>query len=259
MKVLETPQAFREWRGQQASPFGSASTRRIGFVPTMGALHAGHASLLKRARAESDVVVLSIFVNPAQFNDPNDFQKYPKTWEQDLEIARREGVDAVFAPRAPDMYPDGYKYKVTENDFSTVLCGASRPGHFDGVLSVVMKLFQIVQPTKAYFGEKDYQQLSLIRGMVDAFFLPLEIIPVATMRETDGLAMSSRNTRLTIEQRAQAPRLYQIITTARSSEDARQQLQAEGFKVDYVVDRENRRFVAAFLGEVRLIDNVELR
>lgn len=259
MKILETPQAFREWREEQAKLVGFVASRRVGFVPTMGALHEGHASLLKRARAESDVVVLSIFVNPAQFNDPNDFQKYPKTWEQDLEIARREGVDAVFAPRAPDMYPDGYKYKVTENEVSTVLCGASRPGHFDGVLSVVMKLFQIVQPTKAYFGEKDYQQLSLIRGMVDAFFLPLEIVPVETMREADGLAMSSRNRRLTPEQRAQAPRIYQIIVKASSSDEARRQLEAEGFKVDYVLDRENRRFVAVFMGEVRLIDNVELQ
>jgi pantoate--beta-alanine ligase len=251
MKILETPHDFRAWRQ-------SLGGRSVGFVPTMGALHAGHESLLKRARGENDVVVLSIFVNPTQFNDPGDFSKYPKTWEADTAMARAAGVDAIFAPNREVMYPDDYKYKVTEGDFSARLCGASRPGHFDGVLTVVMKIFQIVAPQRAYFGEKDFQQLTLIQGMVDAFFLPLQIIPVSTMREKDGLAMSSRNVRLTPEQRALAPMIYQIIRSARESAEAARLLNEAGFRVDYVTDIDRRRYVAAFLGEVRLIDNVEL-
>jgi pantoate--beta-alanine ligase len=252
MQIFETPQAFQAWRK-------SVTTKTLGFVPTMGALHEGHATLLRQARANNELVVLSIFVNPAQFNDPNDFQKYPKTWESDLEIAELEGVDAIFAPRAPDMYPDGYTYKITETDFSKLLCGASRPGHFDGVLTVVMKLFQVVQPTRAYFGEKDFQQLSLIRGMVNAFFMPLEIVPVATIREKDGLALSSRNTRLSKEQREQAPQIYKALIQSASADEARAQLEKNGFKVDYIVDRDGRRFAAVFMEDVRLIDNVELK
>lgn len=224
----------------------------------MGALHEGHASLLRAASNETDLVVLSIYVNPTQFNDPKDFEKYPITWEQDLAIAEKEKVSAVFAPTYPQMYPDGYRYKVSENEFSNDLCGAHRPGHFDGVLSVVMKLFNIVQPTKAYFGEKDFQQLQLIKGMVESFFLALEIKAVPTMRESDGLAMSSRNVRLSSEERQKAPQIYKIISSAKSAENASVELANLGFKVDYVKDIDGRRFVAAFLGAVRLIDNVKI-
>jgi pantoate--beta-alanine ligase len=252
MQIYETPQAFQAWRKMMTA-------KTIGFVPTMGALHEGHANLLRQSRANNELVVLSIFVNPAQFDDPNDFQKYPKTWASDLEIAQIEGVDAIFAPRAPDMYPDGYTYKITEIDFSKLLCGASRPGHFDGVLTVVMKLFQIVQPTRAYFGEKDFQQLSLIRGMVNAFFMPVEIVPVATIREKDGLALSSRNARLSKLQREQAPQIYQALTQSWSADEARAKLEKNGFKVDYIVDQNGRRFAAVYMENVRLIDNVELK
>lgn len=252
MKILESPSEMRKWRNE------TGAAKSVGFVPTMGALHDGHASLLRRARSENDLVVLSIFVNPTQFNDPSDFSKYPKTWDADLKIAGLCGVDAIFAPNRDVMYPDDYRYQISENEFSKLLCGASRAGHFDGVLTVVMKLFQIVAPSKAYFGEKDFQQLQLIKGMVDAFFLPLEIVPVATLREKDGLAMSSRNQRLSPEERERAPRLHDILVKSKDSESASRALAEAGFRVDYVTDIGPRRFAAAFLGEVRLIDNVEL-
>lgn len=235
-----------------------AKNGTVGFVPTMGALHSGHEELLKRARIENDFVILSIFVNPTQFNDPNDFAKYPKTWEQDCAMAQRNGVDAIFLPRYAEMYPDNYRYKVSENDYSRILDGAHRPGHFDGVLSVVMKLFNLTVPHRAYFGEKDFQQMTLIKGMVESFFMNLEIVPVPTVREHDGLAMSSRNTRLSAQERNQAPLIYKAISESKSAKEATEILTAQGFKVDYVTDIENRRYVAAFLGEVRLIDNVEI-
>ena len=252
MKTLQTPHEFQHWR----KTIGKES---VGFVPTMGALHLGHQALLQKSKAENDLSVLSIFVNPTQFNDPNDFSKYPKTWEADLAIAQNSGVDVLFAPNRDEMYPDQYKFKVIETDFSKQLCGQNRPGHFDGVLSVVMKLFCLVQPQKAYFGEKDFQQLKLIQDMASAFFLPLEVIGVPTVREADGLAMSSRNTRLTHEQRERAPQIYRIISRAADAASAQIELSKQGFKVDYVSDLFNRRFAAAHLGEVRLIDNVELK
>lgn len=249
-RVIESVQEMRDLRATLGA--------EVAFVPTMGALHQGHEQLLKQARTENKVVVLSIFVNRTQFNDPKDFEKYPSTWDADLKMAQKNGVDYIFYPKYEDMYPDNYRYKVTENDFSKLLCGKDRPGHFDGVLSVVMKLFNIVSPRKAYFGEKDFQQLTLIKDMVKSFFMNIEIVPVPTVRETDGLAMSSRNVRLTPEERAKAPRVYAIITQSSSSLAAQEKLQAEGFLVDYVMDREGRRFVAVRLGDVRLIDNVQI-
>lgn len=248
--VLRSPAEFKQWR---KSIQGS-----VGFVPTMGALHSGHEELLNQARKSNDFVVLSIFVNPTQFNDPTDLEKYPQTWEQDLQMAERNGVAAIFYPRYPEMYPDNYRYKVSESEYSRLLDGAHRPGHFDGVLSVVMKLFNIVSPDRAYFGEKDYQQLSLIKGMVESFFMDLEIVPVPTVREEDGLAKSSRNLRLTAEERLKAPAIYQALTKSKTAEEAAASLTAKGFLVDYVTDVGSRRFVAARLGEVRLIDNVEI-
>jgi pantoate--beta-alanine ligase len=249
MKVIESIAAWRSARKE--FPPGS-----VGFVPTMGALHEGHAALLRRAADDCEISVLSIFVNPTQFNDPQDLAKYPRTLDQDLEVARREGVDFMFLPDAPSMYHDGYRYQVTENTLSRELCGVHRPGHFDGVLSVVLKLFQLVKPDRAYFGEKDYQQLELVRGMAGAFFLDLEIVAVATVREADGLAMSSRNARLTPAQRAQAPVFPEILRSSPDAAEAAQRLEAFGFDVDYVEDRPSRRFGAVKLGDVRLIDNV---
>ncbi len=249
--VIHSPNEMLEYRK-------TLSNNTIGFVPTMGALHQGHAQLIKKSNLENDITIVSIFINPTQFNDKNDFLKYPKTWDQDLTMAKECGAQLIFAPNYSEMYPDDYKYKIIETDFSKQLCGAHREGHFDGVLSVVMKLFNLVHPQKAYFGEKDFQQMTLLQGMVKAFFMPLQIVPVPTLRESDGLAMSSRNVRLSLEQRKIAPLLYKILQTANTPEEATLQLTKAGFKVDYVEDWNNRRIAAAFLGDVRLIDNINL-
>lgn len=257
MKIFETISSFTEWR----KSIDQKST--IGFVPTMGALHAGHESLLTRARKENDQVVLSIFVNPSQFNQISDFENYPKTWEKDLDRAKRAGVDAVFAPKdSQSMYPDQYHYKLTEAPFSQSLCGEFRLGHFDGMLTIVMKLFQITRPASAYFGEKDYQQLSLVRGMIEAFFLGINLVACPTLREKSGLALSSRNARLNEHELRLAPELYHTLTQIKDLERARENLIQKGFRVEYLVDQPSlqgtRRFVAAWLSDVRLIDNVEL-
>lgn len=252
MNILRTPQEMKAWRSSQQNV-------RIGFVPTMGALHEGHATLMRRSKLENDLSVLSIFVNPTQFNNPEDLKNYPKTWDRDLAWAQNCGVDLIFAPQAEDLYVDHYHFKVTENEDSKKLCGSHRPGHFDGVLTVVMKLFHLVQPQRAYFGEKDFQQLRLIQQMIKAFFMNIDLVPVETVRELDGLAMSSRNVRLSDEERILAPSLYKSISEKNlSSPQVHQLLEEKGFKVDYVEDLWNRRFVAAHLGRVRLIDNVEL-
>jgi len=230
----------------------------IGFVPTMGALHEGHASLFRHSSEQNDVTVASIFVNPTQFNNPEDFQHYPSTLEQDLQCLQANGVDLLFFPQEKMLYPEGYKFRITETDFSKKLCGAHREGHFDGVLTVVLKLLNLVSPHKVYFGEKDYQQLQLIQDMAKDFFLPLQIVPCPTVREADGLAMSSRNLRLNPQEREKAPYFYKAIKNSRSTQEAKSLLQKEGFKVDYVEDLNGRRFGAVHLGAVRLIDNVEL-
>lgn len=248
--VFRTPEELKTWRLEKHAT--------VGFVPTMGALHSGHESLLQKARAENDIVVLSIFVNPTQFNDKNDFEKYPNTWESDVAIAERHRVDAIFHPGSETMYPEGYRYRVTENELSQMLCGKSRPGHFDGVLTVVMKLLNIVQPTRAYFGEKDYQQLSLVQGMVSSFFLPYQIIAVPTVRESTGLALSSRNLRLNPQDHLKAAEIYRALTESGDATQAQRRLLENGFDVDYVEDFQGRRYAAARVGEVRLIDNVEI-
>ncbi len=251
MLILKTPQELQSWR----KIVGSNS---IGFVPTMGALHDGHKNLLEKSVSENEITVLSIFVNPTQFNDKTDFEKYPNTLAADIALAESVGVQILFAPQFSEMYPDDYKYKISENDFSLLLCGANRPGHFDGVLSVVMKLFNLVQPNRAYFGEKDFQQLTLIQGMVKAFFLPLEIVPVSTVREKDGLAMSSRNVRLTSEERSAAPVIFETLKSATTSSEAVEKLSQQGWQVDYVQDINHRRYAAVKVGSVRLIDNVQI-
>jgi pantoate--beta-alanine ligase len=247
--ILRTVAACREWRA-------AARRRHVGFVPTMGALHAGHATLFRRAKAENDLVLASVFVNPTQFNDPRDFQLYPRTLEADNALMDATGVDAVLVPSVDEMYPNGTRYTVQESELSLGLCGAHRPGHFTGMLTVVLKLLQIAQADRAYFGEKDYQQLELIRGLARAFFLRTEIVAVPTVREPDGLALSSRNVRLSPAERALAPRFHAVLTTAPTPEAARRQLESEGFRVDYVEDRDARRLGAVHLGQTRLIDNV---
>lgn len=244
-----------DWQAARAAPDFAHS--KVGFVPTMGALHAGHRALLERARAENDRVVLSIFVNPTQFNDPADLTRYPRTLEADLALS--EGlVDYVLAPPAADIYPDNYHYRVTENDLSLRWEGAHRPGHFDGVLTVVLKLLNLVQAHRAYFGEKDWQQLQLVRGMAQALFLPTEIVACRTERAADGLALSSRNARLSPAGRAQAAAFPKILRESPTANAAVPLLQAAGFGVDYVADNDNIRLGAVRLEGIRLIDNVRL-
>lgn len=253
MKVLRSTRELKDWRDS------IAAESSVGFVPTMGALHVGHTSLLDRARLENDYVVLSIFVNPTQFNQASDFEKYPKTMESDLSIAEKARVDAVFSPADPsEMYPNGYRFEVREKDFSKKLCGEYRPGHFEGVLTVVMKLLNLVRAKSAYFGEKDYQQLSLIRDMAEDFFIQTEIIGCPTIRESSGLALSSRNMRLSSAGQLKAASIYRVLTGTKKLEEAKKELIAEGFEVEYLEEFRGRRFIAAWIEGVRLIDNVPI-
>lgn len=245
-----------EWRATRANPDWVG--RQIGFVPTMGALHAGHEALLARARRENERVVLSVFVNPTQFNDPDDLAKYPRTLDSDVALAHPH-VDVVLAPPAEALYPDRYRYRITESELSRRWEGAHRPGHFDGVLTVVLKLLNLVQPTRAYFGEKDWQQLQLVRGMVDAFLLPVQIVPCATVRDADGLALSSRNRRLSPEARSRAAGFPRVLRSARDPAAAAAELRREDFEVDYVEDTDGVRLGAVRIEGVRLIDNVRLQ
>lgn len=251
---MKTVQTVAEWR--QLSAAFRADGKSIGVVPTMGALHTGHVSLLEAARHDCDVVVATLFVNPTQFDEAADFENYPRTDVADREKMAAAGMDVLFMPSVVEMYPAGADYTVQEDALSRELCGAHRPGHFTGVLTVVMKLLQIIEADRAYFGEKDYQQLQLVRGMTKAFFLQTEIVPCPTVREPDGLAMSSRNARLSPEERALAPQFHAILKSAPDAATAEQQLRAAGFKVDYVEDKTDRRFGAVRLGSTRLIDNV---
>ncbi|MBL9214173.1 MAG: pantoate--beta-alanine ligase [Opitutaceae bacterium] len=252
MKVCDS---LAEWREKRASDRFTGQT--VGFVPTMGALHDGHRTLLQRAREENARVILSIFVNPTQFDDPNDLVRYPRSLESDLAVAAGL-ADYVLVPTAKEIYPDSYHYRVSEYELSRRLEGAHRPGHFDGVLTVVLKLLHLVQPRRAYFGEKDWQQLQLVRGMVEALFLPVEIVPCRTVREADGLALSSRNRRLSPAARAVAPQFAKILRASGSAAAAVPALQAAGFEVDYVEDRAGVRLGAVRIEGVRLIDNVRL-
>jgi pantoate--beta-alanine ligase len=254
--VAEVVRSLADWQTLRNSSAYAGQT--VGFVPTMGALHQGHLSLASQSRAQNNRTVVSIFVNPTQFNDPKDLEKYPRTLEADMKLLSQVGVDHVIFPTFEEIYPDQYRYKITENEVSQILCGAYRPGHFDGVLTVVMKLLNLVRPTRAYFGEKDFQQLTLIKDMVDAFFMSIEIVPGPTVRELDGLAMSSRNVRLTPEDRTTAAELPKILKSAKTNEEAKAQLSHQGFRVDYVESHWGRRLAAVHLGQVRLIDNVKI-
>ena len=246
--VAEARQRLEEVRSRGLS---------IGFVPTMGALHEGHLSLVNQARADNDRVVVSIFVNPAQYDDPSDLERYPRPFEADVAACERAGVDLVLAPDYEDLYPDDYQFKVTEATLSRELEGAHRDGHFDGVLTVVLKLLNIVRPHRAYFGEKDWQQLQLVREMVDAFFVDAQIVACQTVREADGLAMSSRNALLNESERRLAPRFHGVLDSGCPVEEMAERLREQGFEVDYVERRDGRVLGAVRLGKVRLIDNVQ--
>lgn len=237
-----------------------------GFVPTMGALHAGHAALISAARKRSDEVIVSVFVNPLQFNDPEDLKKYPRTPERDREIALAAGATEVWFPEYEEIYPSAPE-RIEAGPVSDLFEGASRPGHFSGMLTVVKRLFDLVKPDFAVFGEKDFQQLFLIKEMVSKQKLPIEIISHPIVREADGLAMSSRNVRLSPEDRQKALIIYRALNAGR--ENLRAVLDSEtAWKTDYatVINPENfkeessdkqRAIVAGWIGGVRLIDNWE--
>ncbi len=261
-----------------------ARGKRIGFVPTMGYFHEGHLALMRKARELSDVVVVSIFVNPIQFGPQEDFARYPRDLERDRRLAQAQGVDILFVPSAEEMYPPGFQTYVEVTELSRPLCGARRPGHFRGVCTVVLKLFHIVKPHLAVFGEKDYQQLKVIQRMVRDLDLEVEIVPHPTVREPDGLAMSSRNVYLRPEEREAALSLYRALELARKrvAEGVREtrilRREIEEFirshpytRIDYVefrdpetleererIDRATLLALAVFVGKARLIDNTIL-
>lgn len=262
-----------------------AKGKSIGFVPTMGALHAGHMKLVEKAVEENEVVVVSIFVNPRQFNDPKDLEKYPRTLEKDIEVLKEEKVTYVFTPSESEIYPDADEKRYFDVDgLDELLEGASRPGHFQGMIDVVDRLFRIVMPDKAYFGMKDFQQLLIISKYVEKSKIPLELVPVATVREDDGLAMSSRNTRLSKEERKAALILYDTLKRVKiragyqTVDDMKYEVERkfarnklvdlEYFEIVNVHDLQPLRtwvqsnqiiaLIAAKVGEVRLIDNMVL-
>ncbi|WP_225790242.1 pantoate--beta-alanine ligase [Pseudomonas sp. Marseille-P8916] len=278
---MNTVKTVRELRAAVARARGEG--KRIGFVPTMGNLHSGHAALVTKAAQRADFVVASIFVNPLQFGAGEDLDKYPRTLAADQERLLQAGCHLLFAPGVEEMYPDGMavQTRVSVPQLSEGLCGASRPGHFEGVATVVNKLFNMVQPDLAVFGEKDFQQLAVIRAMVRDLNMPIQIIGESTVRAEDGLALSSRNGYLTPEQRATAPALYRVLSELGEAlrrgrrdypallAEGQAQLVAAGLRPDYLEvrhaltlrpamldDRDLVILAAAYLGTTRLIDNL---
>ena len=262
-----------------------AQGKTVGLVPTMGALHAGHASLVKRCVAENDAAVVSVFVNPTQFNDKNDLAKYPRTLDADCRLLEQCGAAFAFAPSVEEMYPEPDTRQFSYAPLDTVMEGKYRPGHFNGVCQIVSKLFEVVKPDRAYFGEKDFQQLAIIREMVRQLKFPLQIVACPIVREEDGLALSSRNARLSAEERQQALKISQTLFASRDYakshtvaetqkfvEDAIEA--APGLRLEYfeLVDGNTLQKIAnwedtsyavgcitVFCGEVRLIDNIKYK
>jgi pantoate--beta-alanine ligase len=232
--------------------------KSVGFIPTMGHLHAGHLSLCERSKKENDITVVSIFVNPTQFNQTNDFDKYPRTIENDKKLLKETGVDYLFLPDAGTIYSDQYQIQIQETELSKELEGEFRPGHFTGMLTVVLKLLNIIQATHAYFGEKDFQQLLLVKKMVSSLFLSTKIINCETLRADDGLALSSRNSRLSPEQRKLAANFPKILQSCSSLQKMKEELLNKGFKVDYIAEKWQRRLAAVWIDDIRLIDNIPL-
>ncbi len=279
MQVITTVKALREWRKQQQQ-----QGYQVGFVPTMGNLHQGHLQLVKAAKAQCEIVIASIFVNPMQFGQNEDLDAYPRTIEEDKDKLRALSVDALFLPAVSEMYPRGLAQQtfVEVPGLSDIICGASRPGHFRGVATVVSKLFNMVQPDVAFFGEKDFQQLLVIKTMVKDLSMDIVIHPVATEREDSGLAMSSRNGYLNEAQRKIAPVLFKQLNAIRAAvqtgntdfaeleKQASDALNDAGFNTDYITIRNAETLAdavpddthlvvlaAAFLGTTRLIDNID--
>jgi len=280
MKIIQT---IKELQAELSALKAMGQT--VGLVPTMGALHAGHASLVERCVAENDVTVVSIFVNPTQFNDKNDLVKYPRTLEADCRLLQSVGATIAFAPSVEEVYPEPDTRSFSYAPLDTVMEGAFRPGHFNGVCQIVSKLFDMVQPHRAYFGEKDFQQLAIIREMVRQMQYPLEIVGCPIVREADGLAMSSRNTRLSADERMTALNISRILfksqvfakshTLAETKVFVEEGIASiEGLRLEYyeVVDDRTLQTVRAwgeaegivgcitvFCGEVRLIDNIRYK
>lgn len=279
MKIFKTKAQYFDWRKAQNPKL------TIGFVPTMGALHLGHLSLIDKSKSASNLTTCSIFVNPTQFNNLLDFEKYPKTISQDLKLLEEVGCDVVFLPEVSEMYQENETVEQFDfSPFDTSMEGRFRPGHFNGVGTIVSKLFDIIKPQMAFFGEKDFQQLKVIEKLVSLKSLPVEIVGCPILRESDGLAMSSRNTRLTEIERKKAVFIYEVLNFAKSmiasktSEEIKFLVQEAfkkepAFELDYFeiasehdlqptknLNSENkpRAFIAAFLGGVRLIDNLAL-
>jgi len=278
MEVFTSVKSLRNFLDQQL-----LQQRTVGLVPTMGALHDGHISLIERAIQQTDIVVCSIFVNPTQFNNPEDLLKYPRTPEEDYAMLEKAGCSAVFAPSVEEMYPEAPLLTINFGTLETVMEGASRPGHFNGVGIVVSRLFNIVRPHKAYFGQKDLQQVSIIRRLITDLAFDLELVVCPTIRELDGLAMSSRNRRLDANERNLAPAIYKILTSAKENLLAGKQaddvielaksklLVITEMTLDYIEivnlktlqsigqigpKGSNAVCIAVFLGPVRLIDNI---
>ncbi|WHY65485.1 pantoate--beta-alanine ligase [Neobacillus sp. SuZ13] len=214
MRVITTIKEMQELILKQKS-----QGKSIGFVPTMGFLHEGHLTLLNRARQENDIVVLSIFVNPLQFGPKEDYAEYPRDFERDRALAESEMADFIFYPSVEEMYPTDLSVRVTVQERTDVLCGSSRPGHFDGVATVITKFFNIIMPTRAYFGKKDAQQVAVIEGLISDFNIPVNLVAVDIVRENDGLAKSSRNVNLLPKERKEAPVLYQSLQAAAAAID----------------------------------------
>ncbi len=280
MKVIQTIKELRT----ELKQFREEG-KLIGFVPTMGALHEGHASLVRRAVAENDVVVVSVFVNPTQFNDSNDLVKYPRTLEADCRLLEKEGATLVFAPSVEEMYPEPDTRRFHYAPLDTVMEGKYRPGHFNGVCQIVSKLFLIVEPHYAYFGEKDFQQLAIIREMVARLDMPVQIVGCPIVREEDGLALSSRNARLSTEDRTHAlaisRTLFDSLTYSKTHTVAETQTfvekaiaESEGLELEYfeLVDGNTLQKISSwdetdyavgcitvYCGEVRLIDNIKYK
>lgn len=276
MRILSSVTELRAWRAQQGE---------VALVPTMGNLHAGHLHLVEQAKVRAECVVVSIFVNPMQFGAHEDLDRYPRTFREDCEQLERLGTDAVFAPAVDEIYPRGLAEQtaITVPHISDILCGASRPGHFTGVATVVCKLFNMVQPTLACFGEKDYQQLQVIKLMTQDLALPVEVVGIPTVRATDGLALSSRNGYLNSTEREQAPAIYAAIQAAAHAvqqgqavadveAQLAQLLEQAQLRVDYVAirrqldlaepqqdDHQLVVLVAAYAGTTRLIDNLQFQ
>ena len=280
MKLVHTIQELRAELDIQRK-----AGKKIGLVPTMGALHEGHASLVRRAVAENEIVVVSDFVNPTQFNDKNDLLKYPRTLEADCELLEKEGAAYVFAPSVEEVYPEPDTRQFSYAPLDTVMEGKYRPGHFNGVCQIVSKLFMMVEPDKAYFGEKDFQQLAIIREMVKQMNFPLEIVGCPIVREADGLALSSRNARLSEEERRQALNISKTLfaskeyATSHTVEETLKFVEdsiaaSEGLELEYfeLVDGTTLQKIATwdetdyavgcitvYCGEVRLIDNIKYK